>query len=75
MLKASSRNRQKNGEITCNGTSPVFIKTLHGFQFQLQKYQAQGQGLSYFELTNQLLEGYISPRLQEFSAYYFRGRQ
>lgn len=36
----------------------------------MQKYQAEGKGLSYFELTNQLAEGYISPRLQEFSAYY-----
>ena len=39
-------------------------------QFQLQKYQVQGQGRSYFELSQQLTEGYISPRLQEFCAYY-----
>jgi hypothetical protein len=71
MLKVSSGNRQKNSELICNGTSLVSIKTLHGkFKFQLQKYHAQGKGLSYFELTNQLAEGYISPRLQEFSAYY-----
>ena len=44
---------------------------MHGkFQFQLQKYQVQGQGRSYFELSQQLTEGYISPRLQEFCAYY-----
>jgi len=30
----------------------------------------QGQGRSYFELSQQLTEGYISPRLQEFCAYY-----
>ena len=29
-----------------------------------------GIGVSYFELTQQLAEGYISPRLQEFSTYY-----
>ncbi len=47
------------------------IKTLHGkFPFQLQKYQVDGIGVSYFKLTQQLTEGYISPRLQEFSAYY-----
>jgi len=44
---------------------------LHGkFQFQLQRYQVDGIGLSYFELTEQLSDGYISPRLQEFIAYY-----
>ena len=44
---------------------------MHGkFQFQLQKYQHSGQGRSYFELSQQLTEGYISPRLQEFCAYY-----
>jgi len=36
----------------------------------LQKYQVDGIGVSYFKLTQQLTEGYISPRLQEFSAYY-----
>lgn len=30
----------------------------------------QGQGRSYFDLSNQLQEGYISPRLQELCAYY-----
>jgi reverse gyrase len=29
-----------------------------------------GQGRSYFELSEQLKEGYMSPRLQEFCAYY-----
>ncbi len=44
---------------------------MHGkFQFQLQKYQMSGQGRSYFELSEQLKEGYISPRLQELCAYY-----
>lgn len=69
--RASSRNRKKSGDLTCNGTSPVLFKTLHGkFQFQLQKYQTQGQGRSYFELTNQLEEGYVSHRLQKLCAYY-----
>lgn len=44
---------------------------MHGkFQFQLQKYQMSGQGRSYFELSEQLKDGYISPRLQELCAYY-----
>jgi len=66
-----TRQGKKNGELTCNGTSPVFIKTLHGkFQFQLQKYQSLGQLTSYFGLTNQLSEGYVSPRLQELCGYF-----
>jgi hypothetical protein len=49
----------------------VRVKTLHGqFEFQLQKYLQDGQSLSYFDLTEQLTDGYVSNRLQELSAYY-----
>jgi len=49
----------------------VWIKTLHGkFVFSLQKYKISRQTTSYFKLTNQLEEGYISPRLQELCGYY-----
>ncbi len=49
----------------------MWIKTLHGkFVFELQKYQISKQATSYFELTNQLKQSYISPRLQELCGYY-----
>lgn len=38
--------------------------------FSLQTYQFDAQETSYFALTNQLQEGYISPRLQELCSYY-----
>jgi len=40
------------------------------FVFSLQKYQVHGQATSYFELTNQLREGFMSARLQELCGYY-----
>ena len=44
---------------------------MHGkCRFRLQKYLAQEKGTNYLELTNQLKEGYISPRLQELCGYY-----
>jgi hypothetical protein len=47
------------------------VKTLHGqFEFWLQKYLQEGQSVSYFDLTEQLRDGYVSERLQELSAYY-----
>lgn len=49
----------------------MLVKTLHGqFEFRLQKYLQEGQSLSYFDLTEQLTDGYVSNRLQELSAYY-----
>jgi hypothetical protein len=49
----------------------VRVKTLHGqFEFRLQKYLQDGQSVSYFDLTEQLKDGYVSHRLQELSAYY-----
>ena len=47
------------------------VKALHGqFEFKLQKYLQDGQSMSYFDLTEQLRDGYVSSRLQELSAYY-----
>ena len=54
-----------------NGHGQVRVKTLHGqVEFRLQKYLQDGQSQSYFDLTEQLTDGYVSPRLQELSAYY-----
>jgi len=38
--------------------------------FALQKYQFDARETNYLTLTNQLQEGYVSSRLQEFCAYY-----
>jgi hypothetical protein len=47
------------------------LKTLHGeFEFRLQKFLQDDKSVSYFELTKQLVDGYVSSRLQELSAYY-----
>jgi hypothetical protein len=47
------------------------VKTLHGqFEFELQKYLQDGSSVSYFELTQQMANGYVSDRLQEMSCYY-----
>ena len=55
----------------CNGTRAVTIKTIHGqFEFRLQRYRSPNGNHSFFELTEQLTEGYISLRLQEVSSYY-----
>lgn len=55
----------------CNGTREITIKTIHGsFQFTLQRYRTSEGSRSFFELTEQLGEGYISVRLQEVSSYY-----
>ena len=44
---------------------------MHGqFEFRLQKYLSDGKSVSYFELTEQMRDSYVSHRLQEFSAYY-----
>jgi hypothetical protein len=66
---------KKRGVLTCNGTTTVTIKTLHGkFPFALQRLSVDGCEGSYFDLTAQLQEGYVSPRLKEFSAYYSNRR-
>ena len=47
------------------------MKTLHGeFEFELQKYLRDGKSVSYFDLTEQMSNGYMSVRLQELSSYY-----
>lgn len=49
----------------------MWIKTIHGkFVFGLQKYRCETQETNYLALTNQLQEGYVSPRLQELCGYY-----
>jgi hypothetical protein len=64
-------NREKKEGLKRNGHSKVKLKTLHGeFEFSLQKYLENGNSVSYFDLTKQLADGYVSIRLQELSAYY-----
>lgn len=47
------------------------VKTLHGkFNFEMQRYRQGKDNVTYFELTKQLSQGYITPRLKEYSAYY-----
>lgn len=49
----------------------MWIKTLHGkFVFGLQKYQFDERETNYLAVTNQMQEGYVSLRLQEFCGYY-----
>lgn len=70
-LKPDLLKNKKRGVLTCNGTTTVTIKTLHGkFPFALQRLSVDGCEVSYFDLTDQLQEGYVSQRLKEFSAYY-----
>jgi len=62
---------QKNSELRRNGINEVWIKTVHGqFRFELQKYLIGKERTNYWELTQQLESGYISPRLQELCGYY-----
>jgi len=62
---------QKNSELRCNGINEVWVKTVHGqFRFELQKYLNGQERTNYWELTQQLESGYISPRLQELCGYY-----
>ena len=70
-LKPDLLKNKKRGVLTCNGTTTVTIKTVHGkFPFALQRLSVDGCEVSYFDLTDQLQEGYVSQRLKEFSAYY-----
>lgn len=62
---------KKKLNLRCNGTRNVWIKTLHGkFQFCLQKYQINKEEINYFQLSNQLQERYVSPRLEELCGHY-----
>jgi len=41
-----TQQAKKNSELTCNGTTPVYAKTIHGkFQFQLQSIGRKNKGL------------------------------
>ena len=56
-------------DLSCNGRTPVTIKTLHGpIHFQLQRFKDSPSGdkkkETYFSLTGQFQEVYITPRLQ-----------
>lgn len=71
MLKLNLLKSQKNSELRCNGRNQVWIKTVQGqFRFELQKYLNRKERTNYWELTQQLKSGYISPRLQELCGYY-----
>jgi len=59
----------------CNGTTPVNLKSLHGrFEFELQRFiDPEGEslrGVTYFDMTDQFQERYVSDRLQEVAGYY-----
>ena len=71
MPKPNLLKTQKNSELRCNGINEVWIKTVHGqFRFELQKYLNGQERTNYWELTQQVSAGYISPRLQELCGYY-----
>jgi len=69
--KEFTEEAKKKLNFSCNGTRKVWIKTLHGkFEFQLQKYQINKKEASYFQLSEQLQERFVSPRLEELCGYY-----
>lgn len=56
-----------------NGTREVTLRGLHGkVRFRLQRFieQPTGRAKSYFELSDQFPESYLSRRLQELVVYY-----
>ena len=47
------------------------IKSLEGkFSFRVQRFLCNGTEKTYFDLTNQFQEDYVSDKLREFSGYY-----
>jgi hypothetical protein len=71
LLNSSLLKRGKKEGLKRNGHSKVKLKTLHGeFEFRLQKFLQDDKSVNYFDLTRQLTDRYVSPRLQELSAYY-----
>jgi hypothetical protein len=61
--------------LPCNGTTPVTLKTLHGkFEFNVQRFinksNTAKSDITYFEITNQFPDRYVSDRLQECVGYY-----
>ncbi len=62
---------KKTAEATCNGIRRFILKTLHGqFEFRLQRFRCDGENRTFFELTEQLSEAYLSRGLLELSTYY-----
>ena len=71
LLNPNLQKRKKTEGIIRNGTRSVEIKTIHGrFSFDVQKYKSKGEATTYFSLTGQFSERYVSQRLEEFVAYY-----
>ena len=71
LLNPNLQKRKKTEGIIRNGTRSVEIKTIHGrFSFDVQKYKYKGDATTYFSLTGQFSERYVSQRLEEFVAYY-----
>jgi len=67
--------KDKKTVVSCNGKIPVKIKSLQGsLQFNVQRFKmkdtSEEEDVTYFDLTNQFKDGYISDRLKEFSSYY-----
>ena len=61
--------------MSCNGKIPLEIKTLHGkIHFNVQRLKIKDKDEkkdeTYFDLTHQFQDGYISDRLKELSSYY-----
>lgn len=47
------------------------IKSLHGkFTIRVQRFIEEGQDITYFDLTQEFPDGYVSEGVKEFSAYY-----
>lgn len=76
LLEAAQKDYvKKKDSLVCNGTTRVTLKTLHGkFEFKVQRFidksGAENRPVTYFELTKQFPERYVSDRLQEFVGYY-----
>jgi hypothetical protein len=66
--------QNKDASFSCNGTTPVTIKTLNGsFTFKNQRFldnDSDKTSQTYLGLTNQFEDGYTSDSLKEFSTYY-----
>ena len=74
-LQEEFTEQTKNEKCLCNGFHPVKIKTLHGtFRFVLQRYLIfdgeKENHSTYFEMTGQFGDRYISTGLREFCSYY-----
>ena len=64
---------KKNDTYRLNGTQEVILKGLHGkVRFAMQRLieKATGERRTYFALTGQFAQHYLTPGLQELAAYY-----